>query len=414
MAEVPIITKEELVERIISKLESSPEKPGYSHFDLAPVPADPAPYVLILGAGFSHGIVPLVDELMKQTIGGYYYPDQDQSSMERTTNVLRKNSKGFWKEFNNTAAQENLPIVDLGRDGLPIKPDEAYQYLFTFKGANAMFKDSQDDSYQKSYIERPKEERESVKELKDHEIKKPDKGERFVKGFLRYILDQGAEHGYGSVGRMRLNPAHIYLASLLEAQQLGRGLTTSAFCRTILTTNFDTLLQNSLQMVNILYRLTDRPERGMDIMDFQDEEGPIHLVYVHGSILRYNPASSLDDIDGLTQKNIEVLRSFLETRDIIIIGYSGWKDGLMKALYTCDSSKHKVYWCDILPKPSEHIENFIRSHGESASYINLGGGGANDLMRILYESIVSAKYHQDTNNRYREWTDYVWNRNQRD
>ena len=83
MIDVPTINEEELVSRIKAKLESMPFKPGYSHFDVAPPPIEPAAYVLILGAGFSHGVVPLVDELVRHKIGDYYNPDMDMSSLNK-------------------------------------------------------------------------------------------------------------------------------------------------------------------------------------------------------------------------------------------------------------------------------------------------------------------------------------------
>ena len=84
-------------------------------------------------------------------------------------------------------------------------------------------------------------------------------------------------------------------------------------------------------MVNLLYRLTDRPEKGLDVSDFHGEEGPIHLVYVHGSVLRHNPASTIDELDSLASKNIDVLRGYLESHDLIVIG---WVNGRPRALYS--------------------------------------------------------------------------------
>jgi hypothetical protein len=98
--------------------------------------------------------------------------------------------------------------------------------------------------------------------------------------------------------------AHAHLAALLEAQQLGLRWDTCAFCRTIFTTNFDTLLQNALQMVNLLYTITDRPELGVHPSEFAEEETSIHLVYTHGSILRHNPASSTAALDALSNTNV--------------------------------------------------------------------------------------------------------------
>jgi hypothetical protein len=240
--DISIINQDELVRQIVDKLASKPHKSHYSHFGVAPAPPEPAAYVLILGAGFSYGVVPLVDELMQQTIGDYYYPDQDQSSLKRPASARRKDSARFWAEFNKAASEVKLPIVDLDRKGLPKNPGAAYQYLFKYEIANVLFAQPQLKAEEMSYLERLEQARLDSQAPKKQREEKTNTGERFVKGFLRYLLDPGAEHGYGSTGRQDLNTAHIYLASLLEAQQSGRGWTTCAFCRTIFTTNFDTLL----------------------------------------------------------------------------------------------------------------------------------------------------------------------------
>jgi hypothetical protein len=329
---------------------------------------------------------------MKQTIGGYRYPDQDQSSVPRPASVLRKDSARFWAEYNEAARKKKLPIVELDGEGLPKNPGAAYQCLFKYEVANVLHAQPEPEPKRKSFqehLQRLREDGQAPEEWRQEEL---NTGETFVKEFLRYVLAPGAEHGYGWTGRSGLNPAHRHLASLLEAQQLGRGWTTCAFCRTIFTTNFDTLLQNALQKVNLLYCLTDRPEKGLGYSDFQMDEGPIHLVYVHGSILRHNPASTIDELSDLASKNIDVLRSYLESRDVIVIGYSGWNDGLMAALRHCDPQKHRVYWCDVRSRPASHVAEFLRGRAGSAAYVRLGERGANDLMRALFEALVPAEF----------------------
>jgi len=163
-------------------------------------------------------------------------------------------------------------------------------------------------------------------------------------------------------------------------------------------------------MVNLLYRLTDRPENGLDPSDFSGEEGPIHLVYTHGSILRHNPASSIDELGGLEKKNIDVLRGYLESRDVITIGYSGWNDGLMAALRGCNSTQHNLYWCDISCEPSANVTDFFSERAGGGVYVFLGKPGADGLMRLLYEALVPAGAQRDQMQRYREWSDLVWSR----
>jgi hypothetical protein len=381
---------------------------------VAPDPTNPAAYAVIVGAGFSHGIVPLVRKLMHETIGGHYIPDQDQSSMERPASVLRKHSATFWAQFNKAAAANGLPVVAVNGRGLPKDPGAAYQHLFAYQGANALFafteRKERELSYRKlSYVEKLQQRRDG-RSANEKPQESQDTGEQFVKGFLRYVMDIGSEHGHGSTGRSDLNLANIYLAALLEAQQTGRGWNTRAFCRTILTTNFDTLLQNSLQMVNLLYAITDRPEKGLDRSEFAEDETVIRLVYTHGSILRHNPASTATELGQLSEQNVSVLRNYLESRDIITIGYSGWNDGLMAALRQCNPSGHYVYCCDVRPDPPPNIAELLRGRTDHAAYVPLGSPGANGLLRSLYHALVSKEAQRDPIQRYHQWHALTWNR----
>lgn len=393
------ITTDDLVKRIAENLNAHPFKPTYSHFKAAPDPPLPALYSLIVGAGFSFGVVPLVDELMHQTIGDYYYPDQDGTSMERPTEGLENNSAYFWAEYNEVI-EKGKPKVELNDKGLPLNPGDAYEHLFEYATANRLFEKPipQKPSYLGKLIQARGQESPNLPE---------NIGERFVKGFLRYVLDPGGEHGYGSTGRNQLNSAHIYLAALLEAQQLGNKWPTRPFSRTILTTNFDTLLQNALQLVNLIYNITDRPEKGLDHSDFTEKEGTLHLVYTHGSILRHNPASAKHEIDALAASNLDVLRDHLQSHDVITIGYSGWEDGLMAALKDCDSNHHKVYCCDVKPTPSSAIADLLRGRAGNSFYVCLGDEGADGLMNKLYQTLVLEEAKRGPMQRYKDWNAFV-------
>jgi hypothetical protein len=378
---VHAIGQAELVDRIREKLASRPHKPDWNAYKLAASPTKPAAYALVVGAGFSYGVVPLVRELVHETIGDWYIPDQDMSSMERPPNALRRHSRDFWTEYNEAA--DTGDKVELNRKGLPQDPAAAYAALFTYRGAQALFE-------RKERIEREQRKLTYLEQLEARRGKTPppdppDMGERFVYGFLRSVMDQGHQHGYGSTGRTDLNAAHLFLAALLEAQQTGDPWNTQAFCRTILTTNFDTLMQAALQRVQLLYTITDRPERGLAPSEFLEDEQAVHLVYTHGSILRHNPASTREDIGALVA-NADVLRTHLESRDVVIIGYSGWDDSLMRALEERDSD-HPLYWCDVTPEPADKIAEFVAARPRRAEYVYLEQG-ADGLMRALYDALV--------------------------
>ena len=119
MSELNVITQDDLVKEIKATLRARPYKSHYSHVALAPAPTEPAAYALVLGAGFSYGIVPLVREPVEEAIGDYYCCDQDQSSMERPAAVRRKDSKQFWSELNLATGRTNKPTVELNNGSSP-------------------------------------------------------------------------------------------------------------------------------------------------------------------------------------------------------------------------------------------------------------------------------------------------------
>jgi SIR2-like domain len=401
MTSVRTMTAAEFVEQVAARLAAEPYRPGHNDFDAASRPVPPAAYALIVGAGFSHGVVPMVRQLMHETVGDFYFPDQDQSSMKRAPAVLQRHSADFWSEFNRAAGANDLPLIEVDGDGLPADPGTTYQALFTYEGVNALF--AMKEPEKQGYLANLQRKRDTIAGAGRRQRPPSRDGEVFAREFLQRIIDAGAEHGYGSTGRGDLNEATIYLAALLEAQQSGHGWHTRAFCRTILTTNFDTSLQNCLQLVNLLYLITDRPERGLDQSDFPGNETAVHLVYTHGSILRRNPASSVLELGELATRNADVLQRFLQTRDVITIGYSGWDDGLMAALRRCDGSRQHLYWCGVGAAPPPHIADFLSQRAGHADYVQLGKAGAGGLLRSLYRGLVPAEAQRDPWERYRKW-----------
>ena len=125
-----IIDQPTLISRVIATLARDAPMPTYDDYSPELVPVEPAAFSMIVGAGFGFGAVPMVAELMLERIGDFYFPDQDMSSLERPRSVCRKNSAGFWREFNEAAAKVGRPEVTLNNRDLPVDCAAAYNRLF--------------------------------------------------------------------------------------------------------------------------------------------------------------------------------------------------------------------------------------------------------------------------------------------
>jgi hypothetical protein len=214
-----------------------------------------APFALVLGSGFSQGLVPTAREMVEsslplwvKSLNGNDTFDELQKSPE---NECSSAARTFWEQFVRRNAKRNLDLPLNPNTGLPNDYSAAYRAAFNPDHIGA--------------------------------VGEPAQARRFQRALMR--LDQP-----------RLNAAHFLLASLLGVQP-GKSRRNdlfkarSAFCRLILTTNFDPFLQTALQSVNRLYFMSDTPELGVsdEILDGQTDA--IHLVYLHGSIHRRSQAA---------------------------------------------------------------------------------------------------------------------------
>jgi tetratricopeptide (TPR) repeat protein len=191
----------------------------------------------------------------------------------------------------------------------------------------------------------------------------------------QYLRDVSARAG------PKVNGAHIFLASLLQAQEGWH----APFCRTIFTTNFDPLLQRSLQLVNTLYYMTDRPEVLEPPAD--DETTAVHLIYTHGSVHRYLLLNTEPEIVSHAQANAPHLTSYFERHGVIVLGYSGWRDTTMQALQSCRSFDGNLYWCDVhgaseaASRLRPEVVEFLRQRRGNAFYVEIPGAD-NAMMRL--------------------------------
>lgn len=278
--------------------------------------AGEAPFALVVGSGFSRGLVPTVKELISDDLPLWIkareddppYPERKRLSDQERLGMVGE----FWRhviERNKTSGLQ----LELNPQGIPIDSALAYQSAF------------------------------------DHRYNGALGDPALAREFQREVID---------LKRPRLNAAHFFLASIIAAQPSadgGRRLEIwkhrAAFNRLIVTTNFDPFLQTALQLAGRLYFMSDRPDLGMADIAFEDDTDAIHLVYVHGSIHRPFQAANEQDIKDLREKNARFLGDVLKRHGVIVLGYNGWDDAIVEALAACDKFGHRLYWCGLEPDP---------------------------------------------------------------
>jgi tetratricopeptide (TPR) repeat protein len=198
--------------------------------------------------------------------------------------------------------------------------------------------------------------------------------------------------------KKRLNPAHLYLASIAAKHP--------RFARTIFTTNFDPLLQRALQLVNQPYFVSDRPD---SMQHPYDEDGidAIHVVHAHGSIYRYLLLNTPEEIERHAATNKYLLNAYFERHTVLIVGYSGWDDAITRSLEMVPQFAHALYWCDrgasveqsslspaarrILEKHADAFYVPIQSADQLMVDLhwNLAGSSFPDLLRSPIETLIA-------------------------
>lgn len=189
-----------------------------------------------------------------------------------------------------------------------------------------------------------------------------------------------------------VNPAHLFLAEILRAQDEAHGpdgqpgWRGAPFCRTIFTTNFDPLLQTSLQLAKKLYVMSDRPE-SLSPPDDDESHEAIHLIYTHGTIFRNVVLNSEREITLNRDRNASKLVEYLSGHGVIAVGYGGWDDALLKALLECRQFARNLYWCGVFPADEADgrlgADVRVLLGRPNAFYVPIPGG-ADRLMQKLH------------------------------
>jgi hypothetical protein len=265
------------------------------------------PLTLILGSGLSYGVIPTTAQIVQKDLPWWmscqqrtdgHTPQEYLATLKAPDDDAAKaNARAFWERVlachRRQPEHEKRPIK-LDAEGVPDKESvgEAYRFALSPRCTPGLCE--------------------------------PD----YVR---RYFGDMIRRAG------LRTNPAHQLLASIIAAKPRLFG--------TIFTTNFDHLLQRSLQLVNAPYFVSDRPDT-LQYPDDDDVFDDVHLIHAHGSIFRYLLVNSPEEIERYAEVNQPKLQEYFRKRAVLIIGFAGWDDAITRALAGVATFARSLYWLD--------------------------------------------------------------------
>lgn len=312
-------------------------------------------YTLILGAGASYGSVPTARQMLGLPEKGVIHPQSIPLYLHEldTGAAPAENERAgvvadFWRRF-----LEANP--DLLREGTM---EGQAQMAVKLKGG-LPDSDSIPNAYQNIFSQQ-----------RTGGLNTPSDAREYIR---RLTLPKGQQ--------TRLNGTHFYLASLLSLQdQRARAGEPSAyvgkrpFARTIFTTNFDPLLQVSLQLFQLLYYMTDRPDQLAADALHTDGHPAVHLFYAHGSVHRPFLANTDSEIGSL-HPNAPGLAGYLSQHGVIVLGYAGWDDCLLQGLKQTPTFANNLYWLARGEASlTEDVKKFLSSH-PNAHWVEISDGG---------------------------------------
>jgi len=318
-------------------------------------------YTLIIGSGFSSGLIPTAYEMAMNNIPWWKYSGRSDESMKPATddsNFTEERNK-LWKSIKDEEPRNpKIPPLEIDERGFPTDdPDNVAKCYKAIMCASAgLSSQNQRTEYLRDVVKRSENE---------------------------------------------INYAHLFLAGILKAQNTDAWEDLKhkrPFCKTVLTTNFDTLLQRSLQLNNQLFFVSDQPDGSFEKPT--DNHDAIHIVQTHGSIFRPFLANNDEEIKDLMEKNAPALKDYFEKRGIIVIGYGGWEDTLMKALTDCRHFNGNLFWCDIHPESSlnklrSNVRELLSQHHKDAFYVPLPTNDGADLaLQELHDKLGLKSYPQ--------------------
>jgi len=181
--------------------------------------------------------------------------------------------------------------------------------------------------------------------------------------FRRLFFDQMLSRGRKpSVG-------YQALAKLMQRQLI----------HTVLTTNFDSLIEDSVRAIAPHSRsIAVLNKIKGDLVNFNPVNSN-QIIYLHGAVEFYTDSNTIEETATLNPEIVERLRALVPYSPLVVVGYRGYEPSIMTHLLgdgvkSSHRYKHGVYWC-ILRGTEVHpkVLEFADKIGTNFSFVEIDG-----------------------------------------
>ena len=183
--------------------------------------------------------------------------------------------------------------------------------------------------------------------------------------------------------------------------------------RTVLTTNFDTILPDFRKSNPRLHHL-DVIQTASDFKTISTSPQHPQLIYLHGSVEHYTDKNTLAEINEALDKSlVSELLPLLRDHPLIVIGYRGAEPSVMKHLLinnaeAANNYRNGIYWCTRNYKDDQHdslthlVHELVEEIQGNLQVVPIDG--FDEVMEVLWQHTRKQQpdYHQTQTTAVRE------------
>jgi hypothetical protein len=224
----------------------------------------------------------------------------------------------------------------------------------------------------------------------------PDHAVGIMEGDIQRYLKQQSWYIDGQAGEMfpyavehMLTPSSIrkaFFSTIMsratgptEGHQALADLVQRQLLHTILTTNFDPLIEDALRARQPqIKEIVAINKAAGDVAAFSPHN-KAQVIYLHGAFEYYRDRNSISETKRMDETVVAKVRHMIEYAPLIVVGYRGYEPSVMEHLLgegIQDSSQfaHGVFWCVRKPEDiHENVKAFAAKIGSNFTLVQISG-----------------------------------------